>query len=303
MTSGAAPGYGYWDTYGAGVNPGGSLRASPSNTGQPRSIPGIDIPATPDPGIANDPVYGNTLGLPRTGGVVIEGGGPGAPGRYPYPDMNIPTNENVSPSGNRFYLNDDLLGAGPSGPFQPFSGDDNNSVINPSYTPPMGGYPVPGFEPGVGYTGGNIDSGWQDNAGSGYGFAGRLRGGLGKFVHSLFGQKLGVTPTGSSWFTPVPGENWIGGGIAGFDPVTGKQVYNPLGTVNSGGFAGQAQQNNARAGFSGFAGTANSIASSSGFGGGLTSTGQGGWQTVTGGIPGAASMPIPAAFGNVKWIV
>jgi len=66
--------------------------------------------------------------------------------------------------------------------------------------------------------------------------------------HSLAARAGGLryaqTPTGPAAFQPVPGEHWLGGGIAGMDRNTGQPVYNPLGTVaapqplaiNGGGF-------------------------------------------------------------------
>src|SRR6185312_746976 len=134
-------------------------------------------------------------------------------------------NESVSPNGTRFYQNP---GTGSYGvPLQPFSSGESypdSPVTNPTYISPQQGYPTPGFTPDVGYTSVTSNN-WMGNAASGYGFAGRIRGALGRFAHGLVGQKLAITPNGSSWVRPVSGENWLGGGITGTDPVTGRPVY------------------------------------------------------------------------------
>lgn len=221
--------YGYWDTYGAGVLPGGNLRASPDQWGNPRSLPGVEFPGTPDPGIANDPVYGNTLGIPR---VSLEGGGPGAYGRYPYPDMNIPTNEDVAPNLTTTYYIDpsrnpyvnpsansypDLSGlppveVGASGVprrYPDLSGLPPVMVTAPNWPRAVatGGYPVPG-----GGNPANAAGNWARNAArgglysGGFGSVAAANLGFGSGLASLGGggwQTVSEFPTFSGFAAPV----------------------------------------------------------------------------------------------------
>lgn len=173
------PTYGYpsyYDTPGGRVLSGGSLNA-PQGRGMPGRMPGIEFPGTPDPGIANDPIYGNTLNLPRGGIEIVGGGGAGefsggaiprANMPYPYPDMNIPPNEDVAPGLSNEYYTDPRNFTTPrfaSGGDDWVSGNDFGARPKPSR------YPVPGLGSGLSSEFGGGQS-WRENATRGGGFAG-----------------------------------------------------------------------------------------------------------------------------------
>ncbi len=172
--------YDYGSTYGSKVLPGGRLKVSPSNTGQPRSLYGVDFPVVgyPDTGYDSGPSarleypYQNTIpgvGLPYRGEI---GGGPGSSYTQghssqldPFDPMgyqsNPPPNQDVSPDLiNTFYGSDvpndtrgssrypNLSGAPPVTPQGYY---DNPGYINPQYI----GAEIPGNVniPGQNYAG------------------------------------------------------------------------------------------------------------------------------------------------------
>jgi len=248
--------YGYWDTYGAGVLPGGNLQVSPSQTGQARSMPGVDIPVVGYPGTGwnpnqrLEPQYQNSLpgvGLPNRGDI----GGNGLFDPLGTGYSNVPPNENIMPGGTRFY---------PSDPGSPLGYPDlsNAPVVTPANATDLSNLPPVTVDP--------------------------------PDPRRRPGNLYGTTPTGPDWFQPMPGESWIGGGFAFTDPNTKQPVYNPLGYGRFGRGPGMnIPQSNRDVGYSpggggmgAFGGFANALASGSGFGGGLASLGGGGWQTVSG---------------------
>jgi hypothetical protein len=98
----------------------------------------------------------------------------------------------------------------------------NAAIDSPGFDPDtLGARPTPAYDP----TPGRVD------IGPGPGIRNFPRGDF------LGGSRLGFTPRGSANFTPLAGENWIGGGPAGIDRFTGKVIYNPLG-YGGGGFGG-----------------------------------------------------------------
>lgn len=209
------------------TGPAGWAETSPFG-GWSGGLPGPDIPA------ADSPYYDYRRetggGLPPPPGDYPAGGYP-----YPYPDQNIPTNENVSPTpslnlqpsspsdyqnqpipavqqllfGNNQYPN--LSNAPPVTP----EGYVFPQNISPQYAPASSAYPMVGgwnprgssFDPATGRN-------WRDNA-----------------ERPPVIAQPPQTPSGQT-FGPLPGENWIGGGPAFTDPYTNQLVWNPLGTMS-----------------------------------------------------------------------
>ncbi len=346
----------------AGLLPGGRIPVSPSQSGQPRSLPGVDFPVLGYPETGWDSSQRNPYGnmIPGAGGepqvittqnippndasrlpintfypnLTEFGGGPnaptyGSPGAYPMPDMNVPTNEDVTPTPIDTFYGSTAFNPGqrrPSSEYPDLSGlppvdaagsnryDPNTvpdaildlppgrrGVLNrlqpyrrlvgaltglKSGTTPTG---TSFFRPQEGETwvGGGV-AGLDPATGNpvynplGYGTlldqnpgvrSGVFSNPLRKLYSAVSGRRYGQTPTGSGFFTPVPGEHWVGGGVAGTDPGTGRSVYNPLGYGN---FRGSSSPG----GFQG------------GGGGGLTSGGGGGWQTVS---------ELPGGLGGISY--
>lgn len=288
-------GYGYSDTYGARVLPGGYLAASPSNTGQARKIYGVDFPVVDYPGTGYDPTYPLTGAYADTLGV-------GAASRI----ANLPSSPDVTypPAMGRIPGGIDITGDMNPGSALDLSGNPMTADIGPgayrSYTnrgttgPPAGGYPIPGggvsstapaatsnapgalqflsrINPLFGLIGGamggtsstssNAAPDWVQNAQSGYGFAGRIRGGIRNAYDWLTGQSpnypdlsvLSSTVFDAAGY-PIPG---------GGDPRNA---------------AGDWRQNASRSSYANLGGFGGDRG---GFGGGLASLGGGGWQTTS----------------------
>jgi len=74
------------------------------------------------------------------------------------------------------------------------------------------------------------------------------------------GRSIMLAPRGNfpaqlgTGFQPLPGENFIGGGYLGIDNVTRNPVYDPIGTIDRGGFERATSGNTGGSGFSGVGG-------------------------------------------------